>query len=130
MSFDPRTIGAPVYKSLDSLRKKYDSDETRLKEQKGQAVELYTYLSTWGMMRLKAEELALSQDGKKDVVKAYFSCLQSITGGEGLSESGGLKKLKDMDAEEYLGLTGLGLAIAQEFSFWATAVYHDIKGAD
>jgi hypothetical protein len=27
-----------------------------------------------------------------------------------------------------LGLTGLGLVLAQEFSFWATAVYHDIKG--
>jgi hypothetical protein len=26
------------------------------------------------------------------------------------------------------GLTGLGLNLAQEFSFWANAIYHDIKG--
>jgi hypothetical protein len=35
-----------------------------------------------------------------------------------------------MDLEGYLGLTGIGLAIAQEFSFWANAVYHDISGED
>jgi hypothetical protein len=35
-----------------------------------------------------------------------------------------------MDVEEYLGLTGLGLALAQEFSFWTTAIYHDVKGEE
>lgn len=65
MTFDPRTIATPVYDALDGLRKLTSQDETRLKEQKNQAVELYTYLSTWGMMRLKAEEQALNQEGKK-----------------------------------------------------------------
>jgi ribulose 1,5-bisphosphate synthetase/thiazole synthase len=76
MTFDPRTIATPVYEVLQDLRIKYNDNESRLKEQKSQAVELYTYLSTWGMMRLKAEEQALSQDGKKDVVKKYFQCLE------------------------------------------------------
>ena len=128
MVFDPRTIATPVYESLAELREQNNSNQSRLKEQKSQAVELYTYLSTWGMMRLKAEEQALNQDGKKDVVKKYFDCLQRLSGIQNLSNNQGLKTLKDMDTDEYLGITGLGLAIAQEFSFWATAVYHDIKG--
>jgi hypothetical protein len=33
-----------------------------------------------------------------------------------------------MSTDDYLGLTGLGLALAQEFSFWATAIYADVKG--
>ena len=59
MVFDPRTMGKPVYEALDRLRALPNQDDTRLKEQKNQAVELYTYLSTWGMLRLKAEENAL-----------------------------------------------------------------------
>jgi len=129
MSFDPRTIGKPVYEALSGLRTSHQ-DETRLKEQKNQAVELYTYLSTWGMMRLKAEEKALSKEGKKQVVKKYFECLQNITGITNLSGEKGLEVLKNLSTDEYLGLTGLGLAIAQEFSFWATAVYHDISEGD
>lgn len=130
MSFDPRTMGKPVYEALNQLRERFPKAEyeSRLKEQKGQAVELYTYLATWGMMRLKAEERALSQDGKKDVVKAYFDCLEGISQQSALAGNDGLKTLKNLGTEEYLGLTGLGLTIAQEFSFWATAVYHDIKG--
>ncbi len=128
MVFDPRTISAPVYEVLAELREQHNNNRSRLQEQRNQAVELYTYLSTWGMMRLKAEEQALSQDGKKDVVKKYFDCLQRLSGIQNLSNNQGLKALKDMDTDEYLGITGLGLAIAQEFSFWATAVYHDIKG--
>jgi len=128
MGFDPRTMGKPVYAALSQLRAQPNQDEARLKEQKNQAVELYTYLSTWGMMRLKAEEQALSQEGKKQVVRKYFECLQEITGRNDLVGGDGLNTLKNLDTEEYLGLTGLGLAIAQEFSFWATAVYHDIKG--
>ncbi|MCC5899810.1 MAG: hypothetical protein JJU32_18060 [Phormidium sp. BM_Day4_Bin.17] len=127
-TFDPRTLGTPVFEALDKLRSTNSTDNARLKEQKSQAVELYTYLSTWGMMRLKAEEQALSQAGKKDVVKKYFSCLANLSGVQELDKPQGLKTLKDLDTEEYLGLTGLGLAIAQEFSFWATAVYHDISG--
>ncbi|WP_233258259.1 hypothetical protein [[Phormidium] sp. ETS-05] len=127
MSFDPRTLGTPVYEALSDLRAT-TTDDTRLREQKKQAVELYTYLSTWGMMRLKAEEMALSQEGKKDVVRKYFSCLQQLSGVNNLNSSNGLDKLKNLKSDEYLGLTGLGLALAQEFSFWATAVYHDVSG--
>ena len=128
MGFDPRTMGKPVYEALQGLRAQPGQDDSRLKEQKNQAVELYTYLSTWGLMRLKAEETALSQEGKKQVVKKYFDCLEKISEKTNLSGSAGLETLKKMDTDDYLGLTGLGLSIAQEFSFWATAVYHDIKG--
>lgn len=129
-SLDPRTLSTPVYEALQKLRDKFPKEEnnSRLKEQKGQSVQLYTYLATWGMMRLKAEENALSQDGKKDVVKIYFQCLESISGKSNLAGDIGLKTIKELGTEDYLGLTGLGLKIAQEFSFWATAVYHDIKG--
>jgi hypothetical protein len=79
-------------------------------------------------MRLKAEETALSQDGKKDVVKKYFACLEQLSEIKNLANSDGLKTLKTLGTDEYLGLTGLGLTVAQEFSFWANAIYHDIKG--
>jgi hypothetical protein len=129
---DSRTMVTPVYEALTALRAQPNQDNARLKEQKNQAVELYTYLATWGMMRLKAEEKALSQEGKKQVVKKFFQCLEKLSEMEGSALVGdnGLDTLKNLSTEEYLGLTGLGLAIAQEFSFWATAVYHDIKGAD
>lgn len=137
MTFDPRTIAAPVYKALDGLRKQQEEKEKnqdrlkeRLKEQKNQAIELYTYLSTWGMMRLKAEEKAISQDklGKKEVVQKYFDCLQQLSKIDGLTNEQGLNVLNELDIDHYLGVTGLGLALAQEFSFWATAIYWDIKG--
>jgi hypothetical protein len=129
---DSRTMVTPVYEALTALRAQPNQDNARLKEQKNQAVELYTYLATWGMMRLKAEEKALSQEGKKQVVKKFFQCLEKLSEMEASALVGdnGLNTLKNLSTEEYLGLTGLGLAIAQEFSFWATAVYHDIKGAD
>lgn len=141
--FDPRSLGKPVYEALDNLYQEYSKDdrryETRLKEQKNQAVELYTYLATWGLMRLKAEEYALNKGdvqkkndkgaGKVDVVEAYFKCLEKLPGTpENLASKRGLNTLKELSAEEYLGLTGLGLTIAQEFSFWATAVYVDVEG--
>lgn len=156
--FDPRTLGKSVYEALVDLRQEYDDalkDEKinsklhkdHLKEQKNQAVELYTYLSTWGLMRLKAEEFALrpkpdkypknlkektetSQFGKLEVVRKYFACLQKLSGEEEIAGDRGLENLKKLDTEPYLGLTGLGLALSQEFSFWATAVYHDISGED
>lgn len=130
MTFDPRAIATPVYEALSQLRSQPHQDDTRLKEQKNQAVELYTYLSTWGMMRLKAEEQALSQEGKKQVVRKYFECLQEISGIQNLAGNSGLNVIKELSTDEYLGVTGLGLALAQEFSFWATAVYHDISGED
>lgn len=159
MGFDPRTIGTPVYEALSNLRSPYDSALTdpqirlnpsthrsHLQEQKSQAVELYTYLSTWGLMRLRAEEISLnkwnssnpsiqkraetSQEGKREVIESYFSCLEAIAKIPNLANGQGLNNLKKMATEDYLGLTGLGLAVAQEFSFWATAVYSDISGGE
>lgn len=137
MSFDPRTMGEPVYQALNELRNEQESNQRdlakrkeRLKEQKNQAVELYTYLSTWGLLRLKAEEKALSQDGKKEVVKAFFTCLGKVADQPKISGAGGLDILTKLDVDDYLGLTGLGLVLAQEFSFWANTVYFDIKGVD
>lgn len=128
MTFDPRTLGTPVYENLSVLKERYKTDKDRLKEQKSQAVELYTYLSTWGMMRLKAEEKAL-KDGKKETIACYFTCLEKLTDRKDLLvDDIGLTTLKEMSAEDYLGLTGLGLALAQEFSFWTTVIYHDVKG--
>jgi hypothetical protein len=129
MTFDPRTIATPVYEALSGLRTQHEGNTNRLKEQKNQAVELYTYLSTWGIMRLKAEEKALNQEGKKEVVKKFFECLQALSGIENLAAEDGLNVLKqtNLSAEAYLGLTGLGIALAQEFSFWAAAVYWNIK---
>ena len=132
--FDPRTIATPVYEALTQLRAQPNQNDSRLKEQKNQAVELYTYLSTWGMMRLKAEEKALWQPGKStgkgkhEVVEKFFECLEKLSDTPDLAGDNGLKTIKELDTESYLGLTGLGLALAQEFSFWATAIYHDIKG--
>ncbi|MBE9142331.1 hypothetical protein [Planktothrix mougeotii] len=123
MAFDPRTIATPVYEALSGLQTQYYNQNERLQEQKSQAVELYTYLATWGLMRLKAEETALNQDGKKDVVKKYFACLEELSGLTNLANAEGLKILKNLNADEYLGLTGLGLTVAQEFSFWANAIY-------
>lgn len=130
--FDPRTMSKPVYEALNRLSDQHSGNTARRKEQKGQAVELYTYLATWGMLRLKAEEKALSQEGKRDVVKAFFQCLEDISEAEATTLAGkdGLITLKELETEAYLGLTGLGLTLAQEFSFWATAVYADLKEVD
>lgn len=62
------------------------------------------------------------------MVKEFFDCLEKISGQNGISKSDGLDRLMRLEVEEYLGLTGLGLALAQEFSFWATAIYHDVSG--
>ncbi|MEH1887631.1 hypothetical protein [Nostoc sp.] len=128
--FEPRAMATPVYDALTALRNQANQDDTRLKEQKNQAVELYTYLATWGLMRLKAEEKALKQQGKKEVVEKFFACLQTLSKVPGLTGNTSLEVLKTLSPEEYLGLTGLGLSLAQEFSFWASAVYHDINGGN
>lgn len=129
MTFDPRTISNPVFTALQELSSA-TADNSRRKEQKKQALELYTYLSTWGMMRLKAEETTLNQEGKKEVVKKYFQCLEELSQINNLSNSQGLTTLKDLSTDDYLGLTGLGLEIAQEFSFWANAIYSDVESGD
>jgi hypothetical protein len=127
VNFDPRTISSPVYDALKKLREA-TTEPTKLKEQKNQSIELYTYLATWGLMRLKAEEKALSQQGKIDVVKKYFKCLEDISSQQNLAGNQGLETIKNLSPDNYLGLTGLGLQIAQEFAFWANAIYHDVKG--
>ncbi|MEA5594743.1 hypothetical protein [Rivularia sp. UHCC 0363] len=130
--FEPRAMSIPVHNALNELRTKNETNKDRLKEQKNQAVELYTYLATWGLMRLKAEEKALKKEGKKEVVIKFFECLalDELSNIRDLAGDKGLSKLKSLNSEEYLGLTGLGLSLAQEFSFWAEAVYHDITGAN
>jgi hypothetical protein len=134
MSFDPRTMSKYVYQALTDLRSEQESNQRdsdkrkeRLKDQRDQSVELYMYLSTWGLLRLKAEEKALNLEGKKEVVKAFFACLGTITDQLEISEINGLELLIKLPIDEYLGLTGLGLALAQEFSFWANTIYFDIK---
>ena len=143
MTVDTRTLNGPVYTALNTLynttkadyQKKSEDPDRHLKDQKNQAVQLYTYLATWGMMRLKAEEKAISdsQPGRKEVVREYFKCLQTLFIGFSkeattLEEPQGLQTLCEMETDDYLGLTGLGLALAQEFSFWANAIYHDVTG--
>jgi hypothetical protein len=134
MSFDPRTMSKYVYQALTDLRNEQENNQRgldkrkeRLKDQRDQSVELYMYLSTWGLLRLKAEEKALNLEGKKEVVKAFFACLGKITDQLEISEINGLDLLIKLPIDEYLGLTGLGLALAQEFSFWANTIYFDIK---
>lgn len=127
--FDPRALNKEAYQALQSLRDRSDQTDAHLKEQKNQAMELYTYLSTWGLMRLKAEEQALSQEGKKQVVRAFFQRLQSLSSIPDLASDRGLETLIALSANEYLGLTGLAIELANEFGFWANAVYVDITGA-
>lgn len=124
--FDPRTFSSSVYEALSAASR--NADDVLKKEQKSQAQELYTYLSTWGLMRLKAEEKALSQPGKIAVVRKYFECLENLSGVSGLSLENGLEILKqqNLNADDYLGLTGIALELANEFSFWANAIYHDV----
>jgi len=122
--FDPRSIAKPVHGRLSEL-KNTTTDQAKLKKQKSMAQEIYTYLSTWGLMRLKAEETIL-KDGREDPVKIFFECLQKLSGDPDLS----LDNLKNLSPDEYLGLTGLALEIAREFSFWVSAIYHDVSGDD
>lgn len=123
-TFDPRTLNKEAFTALKTLRDRGGND---LQEQRNYARELYTYLSTWGLMRLKAEQKALTQDGKKQVVKAFFEHLQSLSGVSNLAGEQGLETLINLSANEYLGLTGLAIELANEFGFWANAVYSDIK---
>lgn len=123
--FEPRAFAKPVYQALTELSSNANNDKDRLKEQRSQAIELYTYLATWGLMRLKAEEKALNQDDKRSVVQKFFECLENLSGEPNLAGDAGLTTLTNLSPEKYLGLTGLGLSLAQEFSFWAAAVYHN-----
>lgn len=128
LTYDPRTISSKVYQNLDNLKNDTPNESDR-KEQKSQAVELYTYVATWGLLRLKAEEFALSQDNKKKVVQRFFNTLGEIAfSGQPNPFLGreGLNYLTEKDASEYLGFTGLSLQVAREFAFWAEAIYPKI----
>jgi hypothetical protein len=127
LTYDPRTISSKVYRNLDSLKNDTPNESDR-KEQKSQAVELYTYVATWGLLRLKAEEFALSQNSKKQVVQCFFKTLGEVAFPElpnPFLGRDGLDYLtnKKIDASEYLGFTGLALQVAREFAFWAEAIY-------
>lgn len=162
MSFDPRSYSSPVYTALSELRDKYDraleddlisqqEHKKHLQEQKSQAQEIYSYLSTWGLLRLKGEEFSLnkwngqtlesipiqkratkSQEGRREIVEQFFYCLQQISGTQNLIGIQGVKVLtqQNRDIENYLGLMGIALEIAREFSFWANSVYYDIKAGN
>jgi len=133
LTYDPRTISTCVYQGLSNLQQ--SAPESAQNEQKSQAIELYTYISTWGLLRLKAEEFAISQNNKKDVVICFFNILGKIALNKPdyFLERQGLNNLTKRDdseslsASEYLGLTGLALQIAREFAFWAEAVYPDAQ---
>lgn len=125
LTYDPRTISSKVYKNLEQLKANTPNESDR-KEQKSQAVELYTYIATWGLLRLKAEEFALSQNSKKEVVKCFFKTLGQVAFPDTANpflERQGLNYLTEKDASEYLGFTGLALQVAREFAFWAEAIY-------
>ena len=159
--FDSRALNQPVYETLKELRSAYDeakqngeiSDKDyarRLGEQKSQAQELYTYLATWGLMRLRAEEMSRNawpkpaaeiplekrakenQEGKREMLECFFQCLERVAKIHRgtIADTNGMDTLNEMDSDTYLGLTGIALAVAREFSFWADAIYADIKEGD
>lgn len=131
LTYDPRKISTKVYRNLKETKARA-LNETDLSKQKGQAVELYTYAATWGLLRLKGEEPALSNERQKQaVVQCFFKTLGELAFPNEnpnplLGVETGLERLSDprtMSASAYLGLTGLALQIAREFSFWAESLY-------
>lgn len=131
LTYDPRTISTLVYQNLNRL-KQSTPQETDQKEQKSQAVEIYSYIATWGLLRLKAEEFALSGEtnrNKRELIQCFFQTLGRIVspdehtifdGNAGLQY---LSNTQQLGASEYLGLTGIALQVAREFAFWAEALY-------
>jgi hypothetical protein len=131
VTYDPRTISTLVYQNLNRLKQTVAS-ETDQKEQKNQAVEIYSYIATWGLLRLKAEEFALSGNtnrNKRKLVECFFQTLGKLVspdepnifdGNQGLQY---LSNSQQLGASEYLGLTGIALQVAREFAFWAEALY-------
>lgn len=156
---DPRAITQPVYETLNNLRSAYNSAkeqrevtpedyQKRLREQKSQTQELYTFLATWGLMRLRAEEMSRNawenppaeiplserakknQEGKREAIAGFFECLEEVSKVKDLASANGIETLNKLKSEDYIGLTGIALAVAKEFSFWADAIYPDIKGGE
>jgi hypothetical protein len=77
LTYDPRSISMKVYQNLTEL-KNNTPDTAQQKEQRTQIFELYSYVATWGLLRLKAEEVALKQESKKEVVKCFFKTLEQV----------------------------------------------------
>ncbi|MBD2580122.1 hypothetical protein [Oscillatoria sp. FACHB-1406] len=156
---DPRAITQPVYEALNGLRSAYnvardkgqikaEDYQKRLREQKSQTQELYTFLATWGLMRLRAEEMSRNdwekppaeiplfqrakknQEGKREAISCFFECLEKVAKVNNLASEKGIETLNQLKSEDYIGLTGIALAVAKEFSFWADAIYPDIKGGE
>lgn len=130
LTYEPRSISALVYKNLYQLKQRANSNPEAESEQKSQTVELYSYISTWGLLRLKAEEQALvNKPNKQAVIKCFFQTLSQLVFPEQpsfLCDNNALSKISEtqqIGASEYLGLTGMGLQVAREFSFWAEALY-------
>ena len=128
LSYDPRKISVAVYKNLQQVKQRTSKKEEHDK-QKRQAVELYTYIATWGLLRLAGEEPALSNEVQKQaVIKCFFQTLGELAFPEDepnnpLVGNSKINKLTGMNASSYLGLTGFALQVAREFSFWAEALY-------
>lgn len=134
LQYDPRSISSQVYQNLKNL--KDETEKSEHKEQKSQAVELYNYIATWGLLRLKAEEVALNQNSKKETVKCFFKTLAKVAFPDLHShplsqseESQGIEFLTKRSTSEYLGLTALALQVAREFAFWSEAIYAHLKDA-
>ena len=126
-TYDPRKISVKVYENLKQVKQGTSRKEDQDK-QKNQAIELYTYIATWGLMRLAGEEPALSNEiQKQKVVRCFFQTLGELafSGQEPnpLFGESKLSTLVSMRASEYLGLTGLALQVGREFCFWAEALY-------
>jgi hypothetical protein len=126
LNYDPRTISVKVYENLKQVKQGTLRTEDHDK-QKNQAIELYTYIATWGLMRLAGEEPALSNEiQKQKVVRCFFQTLGELAFSEQPNPLVGESKLNtliSMRASEYLGLTGFALQVGREFSFWAEALY-------
>ena len=128
-NYDPRTISTKVYTNLKTVKDRTSESKDHDK-QKSQAVELYTFVATWGLLRLAGEIPALSNEKQKQaVVECFFKTLGELAFAEEkpnpLAGTSRIEKLThpNMTASDYLGLTGVGLKVAQEFSFWAEALY-------
>lgn len=129
MLYEPRTMSSQVYQNLKALKESAPNAAVE-KEQKAQAVEIYSYLSTWGLLRLKAEVPALNnQPNKQQVVECFFTTLSAIVSPndpQQLQGENGLERLSNINElgiSSYLGLTGVALQLAREFAFWAEAIY-------
>jgi hypothetical protein len=127
LNYDPRKISIEVYTHLKQVKEKV-TDTKLHDEQRNQAIELYTYIATWGLIRLKGEEPALvNKPQKEKIVECFFSTLGKLVypniNPNPLIGTDGLDKLTELKASEYLGLTGVALQVAREFSFWAESLY-------